>query len=89
MTTPSEVTEEMLRLANEGENPNLRPAVILNYNINPLKITECTSCIVNDSWAPKIKELLENGWTMFRVQTEFYGSIGHRTMAYFAKIKDE
>ena len=88
MDTTQEVVREILRLADEGQNPNIRPAIILNHNLEPLKITECTTCIVNDSWAPKMKELLNDGWVMFRMQTEFH-PIGHTTVAYFAKLKPE
>ncbi len=88
MSTTTEVVREMLRLADEGMNPNIRPAVLLNYNLNPLEIIECTSCYVNDSWAPKIKSLLEDGWVIFRMQTEFAPD-GHRTMAYLAKLRPE
>ena len=86
MNDATEEIQEMLRQANEGENPNIRPAILMNYNLNPTKIVECTTCYVNDSWAPKIKELLDGGWIMFRMQTEF-GIIGHSTVAYFAKLK--
>jgi hypothetical protein len=86
MDTTREVVREILRLADEGQNPNIRPAIILNHNLDPLKITECTTCIVNDLWAPKLKELLDADWVMFRMQTEF-GIIGHSTVAYFAKLK--
>jgi hypothetical protein len=87
-TATTEVVREMLRLADEGQNPSLRPAILLNYNLNPLKIAECTSCHVNGSWAPKIKEMIDDGWVIFRMQTEF-GVNGHYTMAYFAKLKTE
>ena len=78
----------MLRMANEGGNPDIRPAILLNYNLNPTKIAECTTCFVNDSWSAKMKELINNGWIMFRMQTEF-GLNGHSTKAYFAKLKPE
>ena len=88
MTTATDKIQEMLRLANEGENPNAQPAIILNHNIDPTKITECTVCHVNDSWAEQMKKLLDTGWIMFRMQTEF-GINGHHTMAYFAKLRPE
>lgn len=88
MNATTETVREFLRMADEGENPNIRPAIILNYNLNPMKIAECTTCFVNDSWAGRMKELLDDGWVMFRMQTEF-GINGHSTVAYFAKIKPE
>ena len=83
-----QIIDEALRLAERGENPNVQPCILANYNIDPRKILECTSCYVNDSWAAKLKELLEQGFIIFRIQTEL-SSIGHHTMAYLAKLKSD
>jgi len=86
MKAVSEQVSEALRLANLGQNPDIQPCILLNCNIDPTQIAEVTSCHVNDSWAGEITKMLEEGFIIFRIQTEF-GVIGHSTMAYMAKLK--
>ena len=74
-------------LANaEASEPGVQPSVLMHRNIDHSQVGEYTSCYVNDSYAPKIKELIDGGWIVFRIQTEFYIN-GHDTKAYFAKMK--
>lgn len=84
MTTPSGLITEAL-LSEATAEPNLQVSILFNQNIDLQKAKELTSAYVNDSWAPKLKELIDGGWTLFRMQTEF-GTNGHHTMAYFAKF---
>jgi hypothetical protein len=88
MNITKAAVEDLLRMADKGENPNIQPAIILNQNIDPLRIAECTSTIVNDSWAEQLKDYLEEGWIIFRMQTEFSIN-GHQTIAYIAKLRPE
>jgi transcription initiation factor IIE alpha subunit len=78
---------EILKLAEQGQVLDVQPNILLNHNIDPTKIAECTSCYVNDSWAPKLKQLIDDGFIIFRVQTELDFN-GHMTMAYLAKMKE-
>lgn len=86
MKTADDQTMEALALANAGQDPGIQPSILANFNIDPTKITECTSCYVNDSWAPQLTELLKSGYIIFRIQTEFQIN-GHVTVAYLAKLK--
>lgn len=82
-------SQEMIRAALDLEGtaePNVQPAILANQNIELSRVAELTSCYLNDSWAPKIKEHLENGFVVFRIQTEL-GLNGHETMVYLAKMK--
>lgn len=70
----------------ETTEVGIQPCILMNLNIDHTNVGEYTSCHVNDSWAPKIKELIDGGWIVFRIQTEFYLN-GHDTMMYLAKMK--
>ena len=84
MNTPSELIKEAL-LSEATAEPNLQVSILFNQNIDLLKAKEITTSHVNASWAFRLKELIDSGWTLFRMQTEF-GINGHYTMAYFAKF---
>lgn len=77
--------QEALRGAETAE-VGIQPAVLMNKEIDHDMVGEYTSCYNNNSWAPKIKELIDEGWIVFRIQTEF-GINGHSTMIYMAKMK--
>lgn len=85
MTDAQEMIRDALRNAETAE-PGLQPAILMHQNIDHTNVGEYTSCHVNDSWAPKIKELIDGGWIVFRIQTEFYLN-GHETKMYLAKMK--
>lgn len=85
-TSAQEMIRDALRSAETAE-PGLQPSILMNLNIDHTNIGEYTSCHVNDSWAPKIKELIGDGWIVFRIQTEFCSINGHSTMMYLAKMK--
>lgn len=84
-----ESARDVIQAALEGQDlgpEGVQPAILYNNNIDLSTASELTSCHVNDSWAPKIKELLAEGFVVFRIQTEFYIN-GHETKAYLAKTK--
>ena len=85
MLTAHEMIQEALRRAEYAE-PGVQPGILMHKNIDHSQVAEYTSCYVNESWAPKIKQLIDCGWVVFRIQTEF-GINGHDTQAYFAKMK--
>ncbi len=86
METPgSDVIKRLLREGNSME-PGAQPAVLMNHNIDHTRVAEYQACHLNDSWAPQIKEFLDNGFIVFRIQTEL-GFDGHNTMIYLAKMK--
>ena len=73
-------------LAAETAEPRLQPAILMHRYIDHDQVAEYTSCYVNGSWAPKLKELIDGGWIVFRIQTELQIN-GHETHAYLAKMK--
>ena len=77
--------KDALRDAETAE-VGIQPNILMNLNIDHTNVGEYTSCHVNDSWAPRIKELIDGGWIVFRIQTEFYIN-GHETKMYLAKMK--
>lgn len=81
----NKMIQDALRSAETAE-PGIQPTVLMNKQINHDQVAEYTSCYVNDIWAPKIKELIADGWIVFRIQTEFQIN-GHETHAYLAKMK--
>lgn len=82
-----DIVERALRdMEESGQNHNLHPCIISNENIDVTKIVEITSCHVHSSWAGNLKKLIEDGFIIFRIQTELT-STGHITMAYLAKFK--
>ena len=83
--TPHEVIHEAL-FAGETAEPGLQPAVLMHRDINHAKVAEYTSCYVNEPHQDRLTGLINDGWIVFRIQTEFT-SIGHMTMAYLAKMK--
>lgn len=85
MTITQKMIGDALRSADTAE-PGIQPCVLMHRNIDHDLVAEYTSCYVNDSWAPKLKELINGGWIVFRIQTEF-GINGHETHAYLAKMK--
>ncbi len=85
-TAPAAVVEQMLRLAEQGQNPSIQPSILLTINLDPTKIAELKTCYVNDSWTENLRKMLDNDFIIFRVQTEF-GINGHVTIAYLAKMK--
>jgi hypothetical protein len=84
-TAAQQMILDSMRSAETAE-PGIQPAILMNKNIDHDQVGGYTSAYVNDSWAPKIKELIDDGWIVFRIQTEF-GTIGHETRAYLAKMK--
>ena len=84
-TTAQEMIRDALRNAETAE-PGVQPCILMNLNIDHKQVGEYTSTYVNDAWAPKLKELIDGGWIVFRIQTEF-GINGHETHAYLAKMK--
>ena len=87
MRQSQEAIREALERAELGADmPGLQPAILMNLNIDHEKVAEYTRCYVNEAHALKLKELIENGWIVFRIQTEFYIN-GHETHAYLAKMK--
>ena len=85
MSTAQAMIQDALRAAETAE-PGIQPAILMNRKIDHDQVGEYTNCFVNDSWAPKLKELIEAGWIVFRIQTEFQIN-GHETHAYLAKMK--
>ena len=85
MSQAQTMISEALSRADEME-AGIQPSVLMHKNIDHDGVAEYTSCYVNDSCAPRLKELIDNGWAVFRIQTEF-GINGHDTMAYLAKMK--
>lgn len=79
----------IMRAMEEAKNGTdaIQPSIIFTRDIDHTKIAEYTSCYVNEAWAPKIKELIEGGWIVFRIQTEFTPQYGHSTRAYLAKVR--
>lgn len=76
---------DALREAEESE-AGIQPCILMHKNIDHDQVGEYTTCYVNDGWASKIKELIDDGWIPFRIQTEFHLN-GHDTMMYLAKLK--
>lgn len=87
MTVVDEMVRKAIEAADMGGNVNIQPEILMNRNYDASQVTEITGLIVNDSWAGKIKEHLDSGWTLFRVQTELR-TTGHQTWAYLAKFKE-
>lgn len=85
-TSAQEMIRGALRDAETAE-PGIQPSILMNLIIDHTNVGEYTSCHVNDSWAPKIKGLIDGGWTVFRIQTEFCSINGHSTIMYLAKMK--
>ena len=85
MTTIQPIIRQAM-LAAETAELGLQPAVLMHRNINHDQVAEYTSCYINAISAPKLKELIGDGWIVFRIQTEFYIN-GHETHAYLAKMK--
>jgi hypothetical protein len=86
MQTASQLIQAAIESGEIGK-AGLQPSPIFTRAVDHSRVTEYTSCHVNDAWAPKIKELLEGGWVLFLMQTELSFGIGHVTMAYMAKLK--
>jgi hypothetical protein len=84
-TSAREMIREALRSAETAE-PSLQPCILMNLNIDHTNVGEYTTCYVNNIWAPKLQELIDSGWIVFRIQTEFKLN-GHKTHAYLAKMK--
>lgn len=70
----------------DGMEPGIQPSILMHKSIDHDKVAEYTDCYMNDSWAERLKELIEAGWVVFHIQTEF-GLNGHSTKAYLAKMK--
>jgi hypothetical protein len=85
MSEAQALIRDALSRADEME-PGIQPSILMNKNIDHDMVAEYTNCYMNDSWAAKLKELIEGGWIVFRIQTEFT-MIGHTTKAYLAKMK--
>ena len=88
-TQAAEVIREAIRNAEqiaENTDVGVQPAVLMNKEIDHDQVAEYQICHFNDSWADKIKGLMDDGFVVYRIQTEF-GQFGHRTMAYLAKMK--
>lgn len=68
---------------------SLQPAVLLNQSIDVTKIIEMKAMFVGHyrSQFDKIRESLEDGFIIFRIQTEYSPHEGHRTMAYMVKLR--
>jgi hypothetical protein len=82
-----DIVEAAIRdIEESGQNHNLQPCIISSQNIDVTKIVEITSYQVHSSWAGNLKKLIEDGFIIFRIQTELTGT-GHITMAYLAKFK--
>lgn len=87
MTSISQqAVREALLLAQSGGEPALQPAILMHRNIDHDNVGEYAQCYVNDSWAPALKKLIDDGFVVFRIQTELDIN-GHVTYAYLAKMK--
>lgn len=85
MQNAQKMIQDALRDAETAE-VGVQPCILMHRNIDHDNVGEYTSCHVNNSWAPKIKELIDDGWVVFRIQTEF-NLDGHATKMYLAKMK--
>lgn len=88
-TQAAEVIREAIQNAEqiaENTDVGVQPAVLMNKEIDHDQVAEYQICHFNDSWADKIKGLMDDGFVVYRIQTEF-GQFGHSTMAYLAKMK--
>ncbi len=83
--TPQEVIQRVLQ-GEMSENDHLL-SVLYNRNLDLSQAAGFWVGYLNDSWAPQINAKLEEGFQVFRIQTEFQGAIGHSTMIYMAKMK--
>ena len=89
MTTTQEILTQALLKAEFGTQ-GVQPSILMNLNINPEMITGIAQHIVGEIGSAaydNIRAMCDEGWVMFRVQTEFCSLRGHITMAYFAKLK--
>ncbi len=82
-TAANEMIRDALRNAETAE-AGLQPSILMHKNIDHDQVAEYTTCYVNDSWAPELKGMIDSGWIVFRIQTEF-GINGHATMAYLPR----
>lgn len=85
MTAAESMTRDALRSAETG-HPNIQPSVLMHRNIDHTNVIAYTSRHVNEHWESELEKLIEVGWIVFRIQTEFQIN-GHETFAYFAKMK--
>ena len=85
MQTSHEVIAQALRDADCAE-PDIQPAILMNLNIDHTKVAEYQSAYLNGAWATRLKELMDGGFVVFRIQTELTIN-GHATMVYLAKMK--
>jgi hypothetical protein len=86
MNAAQEMIRDAMRNA-ETSDAGIQPSVLMHKNIDHDLVGEYTNCYVNGSWATKLKELIDDGWIVFRIQTEFSSLGGHMTYAYLAKLK--
>lgn len=82
-------TEEIQAAIKAGEisAEGLHPAILLHREVDHTHAVEYTACYVNDSWASTIREKIAEGFTAFRIQSEFAEGVGHVTKAYMVKLK--
>ena len=70
----------------ETVEPGLQPCILMDLVIDHTNVREYAQCYVNEFWKPKLKELMDSGWIVFRIQTELKIN-GHETYAYLAMMK--
>lgn len=87
MVTTMAIISRIMQAAKTAR-PGLQPAILMHKNIDHNNVAEYTNCYVNDSWAQQLKELIDTGWVVFHIQTEFHIN-GHETHAYLAKMKSD
>ena len=85
-TSATDLIRTSLSASQLADEPGIQPSILMHKNIDHDNVGEYTDCYVNDSWAGRLKELIDSGWVVFRIQTEF-GINGHYTKAYLAKMK--
>lgn len=82
-------TEEFFGKTGEGED-GFQPEIIANHNIDPFDYDDFAAVYLGhpDSDNGKsLRKLLDDGWIVYRIHTEFHPTTGHYGVAYLAKPK--
>ncbi len=84
-----EMIAEALQNANSSK-AGVQPVILFDLKINTYLVTDVAQHTVGEpgsSAHDKIGKMLNEGWIMFRIQTEFCSLRGHVTVAYFVKMR--
>ena len=88
--TIEQAERERTKLGEEYPEPSVLPGIIFHDEFYHGEAAEYARCMLGEPGShasDKLEQMIQGGWKLFHIQTEFTPQSGHSTYAYVVKLK--